>query len=314
MAVFDKLDYSVRVNKSIERKLIFDKLDKVLDINSRDKYRYIGMGSIWFVDFKIAHKKLGINNMHSIEKNDIGYHRALFNRPYECITIQHGDVSSVLPTLELENNKNLVWLDYECPLTKDILEETREFCERTSAESVIIITINCSREAFRSDESSNISYKLKEIVDDLLPQDVKASDLDVKNFPKTMSDILVAHLKRAVRKSGRSERFHPLFNYLYKDGMPMLTVGGIITNKEQSSEIYSLLNLELSQHGNIEQTNINVPPLTHKEKAALDRLMPRDAVPTVNDIEELGFKLKQEQIESYYQYYKKYPIYLEAKI
>ena len=62
------------------------------------------------------------------------------------------------------------------------------------------------------------------------------------------------------------------------------------------------------------QLSIGVPPLTLKEKASLDQLMPCNPAPTESDVSELGFRLKPSQIEAYHRFYRYYPMFGEVTI
>ena len=60
------LNYETRPHKFTERKMLLSSLSKICNYYS-DEYQYIGLGGISFTDFKLFHKELHINEMHSIE-------------------------------------------------------------------------------------------------------------------------------------------------------------------------------------------------------------------------------------------------------
>src|SRR5712692_6704606 len=102
MASFDAINYSLRPSKSIQRQLVFDGVRFLQDVMELDRLAYIGFGSIWFTDFVLAHKVLRIDDMVSIEDNDIGYLRAKFNSPYSTVRVEHGLSTAILPRLFAE--------------------------------------------------------------------------------------------------------------------------------------------------------------------------------------------------------------------
>ncbi len=111
---------------------------------------------------------------------------------------------------------------------------------------------------------------------------------------------------------GRTERFVPIFNFRYRDNATMLTVGGMIANTVDI--------VRLQQWGGAarfayaqssEQTDVAVPPLTTREKLALDKLFPTPATPLPADVAALGFVLKEPQIAAYHKYYGSYPVFGE---
>lgn len=63
MASFDVVNYSLRPSKCIERQLVFEgvrALQMQMDLN---QLVYVGFGSVWFTDFVVAHKILGVDDM-----------------------------------------------------------------------------------------------------------------------------------------------------------------------------------------------------------------------------------------------------------
>ena len=136
------VNYLLRPNKNVERKLIVDVL-KVLRMEfGIDAYTYVGMGSMWFVDFIMAHKELGIRRMISIEGEPSYEDRARFNKPYDCVTVALGDSTKVLPGLGLEAQRSLVWLDYNSDLRGPWRADLEIICSKVPSGSVVIVTVN----------------------------------------------------------------------------------------------------------------------------------------------------------------------------
>ena len=99
-------------------------------------YRYLGLGSMWFVDFVLAHRVLGINDLSSVELKNPD--RAEFNRPYACIAIRVGASSTVLEAMtDVEWNKPaIVWFDYDGVFDED----ARSDCTRLGPRTDIMLT------------------------------------------------------------------------------------------------------------------------------------------------------------------------------
>ena len=62
-----KVDYSLRPAKATVRRMIVEALARLSPLVPVDEYRYIGMGSTYFRDFQIVHRRLGICDMVTIE-------------------------------------------------------------------------------------------------------------------------------------------------------------------------------------------------------------------------------------------------------
>ena len=99
MASFDIINYSLRPSKSIQRRLVFEGVRTLKGNLELDNMVYIGFGSVWFTDFVMAHKLLGIQDMVSMEADVIGYKRALFNAPYATVRVMEGSSAAALPCL-----------------------------------------------------------------------------------------------------------------------------------------------------------------------------------------------------------------------
>ena len=139
-----KVDYSIRPAKSIERKMLAETLQRLWRLDRLDQYRYVGFGSAYFTDFTLLHKTLGINEMISIEKDIGDQKRYEFNRPFACISLAFGNSHEVLPLLEWDGKKSIVWLDYEDSLNKQKLDDIECVCTEAEPGSVLVVTVNAS--------------------------------------------------------------------------------------------------------------------------------------------------------------------------
>lgn len=102
MASFDAVNYSLRPSKTIQRQIVFDCVRSLQAGLNLERLVYVGFGSIWFTDFVMAHKLLGIDDMVSLEADDIGYRRAVFNSPFSTVRVKHGYSYDVLPNLYID--------------------------------------------------------------------------------------------------------------------------------------------------------------------------------------------------------------------
>src|SRR5438309_550668 len=80
-----RIDYSIRPAKSVERKMLAEALSRLSKLERPDNYRYVGFGAIYFRDFSLFHKMLGIHDMKSIEHNRSEETRFWSNRPFRCV-------------------------------------------------------------------------------------------------------------------------------------------------------------------------------------------------------------------------------------
>ena len=326
MVSSDHINFAVRQNKAIARKIVFETLSALPPIYEIGKYRYIGLGASWFGDFVLAHKILSITDMISIEKDQIQTSRAEFNKPYACVNVIHGDSNVVLPNLDLEEKRLLVWLDYDSSITESILVDLSILCQRMSTGSVVIVTVNANKNSLPSKNENDqefenhvdrLRYALGYFARDLIRQDQKTEDMTTSKYPKFLANTINKHLNRQIRKAGREKDCTvPLLNINYKDGAPMLTFGAVVTRKEEVQQtIEALKNGTTVERMDVDnQISIHFPPLTFKEKSALDQLMPSDVPLTDDAVSQLGFMLKISQVKEYHRFYLYYPLFGEVSI
>ncbi len=108
----DKIDYSLRLQKNVERKILGDIIRTLDFFGSIDKYRYIGFGSFYFKDFILLHEKFNIQSGISIEQDKRFYAQkdTIIRRHTDYLDIVLGRFSSEMEkwridTLQVRNVK-----------------------------------------------------------------------------------------------------------------------------------------------------------------------------------------------------------------
>ena len=317
---YSKINYRLRPAKAVERKIICDSLRCLSPFGEIKTYRYVGFGSTYFSDFIVFHKSLHIEDMISIEKDRNAKHRFEYNRPFGCIKIEYGNSYEVLPTLEW-SKKSIVWLDYDSPLEKKILDDIDTLTTKLVSGSVLIVTVSAEperppNEGLSIDEIHEFrTEKLHEklTTEKKIPIDLKPSDLTGKNLAKLYKRIIDNQLKQSLSNanSARSQdqklNYKQIFDFRYADGSRMLTVGWLIF--EQSDDELAK-QCKFSTNFNITEVDkpyeIEVPNLTFKETQYLDSLMPTDDCDAVDRI-----CIPLKDIKLYAELYKYFPSFVE---
>ena len=278
MVSSDHINFAVRPNKAIARKIVFETLSALPPNYEIGEYRYIGFGASWFGDFVLAHKILSITDMISIEKDEFQASRAKFNKPYACVNVIHGDSNVVLPKLQLEEKRLLVWLDYDSSINESVLNDLAILCQHMLTGSVVIVTVNANKNSLPSKNKNDqefenhvdrLRYALGGFACDLIRQDQKKEDMTTSKYPKFLANTINNHLNRQVHKAGReNDCAVPLLNINYQDGVPMLTFGAVVTGKQEVQQtIEALKNGTTVERMDVDnQLFIHIPPLTFKEK------------------------------------------------
>ena len=312
MPSFSVVNYSLRPSKNIQRQLVFEGLRTWQERLSINGMVYIGLGSVWFSDFIMAHRILSINDMVSIECDQIGYKRALFNKPYATVRVLEGHSHEVLPTLFRDSTINdrpwIVWLDYDKPLNETLRDDAQDLIDRSPEDSVLIMTFNGTDTSYG--RASQRPQRLRTLLGDLVPDDLTPEDCSKANIHDSLTSLTLQFMQARAASSARPGGFVPGFAIHYRDTSPMITVGGILPSESRASHVASLVN---STDWKCQiAAPIVAPHLTLREILALQSALPRKDGLTREIVRTLGFDLECEKINAFTEYYREYPFFAQV--
>jgi len=258
---FKKINYILRPRKQIERKIMIDTLQKMKPHINIEKYKYIGMGSIYYYDFILFHKFLNISDLQSIDDKNTEK-RFEFNRPYQFIKFKKSKSTDFLNEYQWKDKKNLlIWLDYDSFFKDTVLDDIEIITRRCNKKDILIFTINANCPKVK--KIRNIFYeKFKKYMSDEI-QDKKF--ITPKYYTRVLQDICLNYIKKV--EAHRDIQFYQIFSFEYQDGANMYTLGGIYDDSNETIE--KIKNIRYVKTGN-ESINIDVPLLTYCEKFFLD--------------------------------------------
>lgn len=303
-----KINYYLRQQKSIERRMfchLFRSVGRIFDLH---KYQYIGMGAKYFADFLLFHREFNFQNMISIEADENNKDKYEFNKPLNCITMQYGFSSEVLPKLNwTETTRSIIWLDYDSKLGKDMLEDIQTIIAKIPSGSMFFISFNSEWHKHSDRREEELRGKLKEYY----PSTLVKSDFSEKNKHSTQRLPINNTIDNAV--SLRADMaYTQLIDFVYKDGSEMTTIGGILLNKEDL-DLFGKIDFThldfIKQDRSSDAYNLVIPPLTYKEATKIFEHLPCEDLSVINipGLEEKHIK----QVAKVYRYY---PFYLETSI
>lgn len=313
MASFDAVNYSLRPSKSIQRSLVFDDVRRLQSIEAfvQNPLVYVGFGSIWFVDFLIAHRSLGAADLISVESDAIGFRRAEFNKPFSCVTVLDGHSGIVLPDLysrpELQQRPWMMWLDYDYEFDESVREDVQLAVERLPADSVFLVTVNATPSKY-GQRPRDREERLRTLFGDAVPATVTRSQLDREGFSELLKTCVMDYMTSVVFERSRPGGFHKAFSIAYKDQAPMITVGGILPSESSSGDVKTLITS--TNWKSLPVGPVAAPHLTAKEAASLQSQLPHGL--DRPKVQGLGFDLDEDQIEAFKQYYLFYPNYAQV--
>src|SRR3954471_24514148 len=126
-ASYREINYRLRPAKSVERKMIVDALRHLRGFGDLAQYRYVGFGSVFFVDFALMHRAFCICDMVSIERRRDDEKRFYFNKLFDCIEMQFGESNEVLAKLQWDG-RTIIWLDYDGSINSNVLSDVQQVC------------------------------------------------------------------------------------------------------------------------------------------------------------------------------------------
>lgn len=312
MPSFDAVNYSLRPSKTIQRAIVFDGVRVVRDALSIDRQVYIGFGSVWFTDFVAAHRSLGIDDMISIEANDIGFRRAKFNAPYACVEVRHGLSSLVLPELRKDERLGhrpwLLWLDYDSEFTETIASDLRWAVENAPSDSILLTTFN-GRDDRYGHANDRAGY-LRTLFGGVVPDDLSKKSVKDDRMVETLCNLTLDFMASVAIGSSRPGGFVPAFKVPYTDTAPMVTVGGILPSAQNAAAARRMASQP--EWSYLLSKIVSAPHLTTKEAASMQTLLPRAGSMTRDLVQGLGFDLEEHQIEAFETHYRRYPSFAQV--
>jgi len=332
------IDYTLRPAKNIERKMILEGLQRLSAYCHVPTFRYIGFGALYFRDFILFHKALGMRDMVSIEKDTAQKHRYLANRPFDCIDLQFGSASERLPNIDLGSKSNIVWLDYTELLSKDIMSDISLVCRNVCYPSVLIVTVNAdyakveppdddtsidemegdwsSGESGLPPKSSKRFTLLKARLGNHIPPETVSGNLKEWGTAALFAQIINSQISQEVRSRKTTGaqleqgEYLEMFRFLYSDGARMLTTGGILYPSvcKKQLDLCKLEELEFCKYANFPYI-IPSPKLTARERARLDEKLPGNPETSISDV-----GIPENLVDSYRKIYRYFPHFSEVDV
>jgi len=324
----EMMNYMFRPAKNIERKMLCEALARLSVIADVKNYQYVGFGSVYFVDFTLFHKQLGIQKLISIEGEPEMETRVRFNKPYSCIDVIPGASNDKLPEVDWKSTKSILWVDYTHTLRGYMFKDMATFFQRAQSGSVFIISINVDlkeNEVKSKTTTEKIITKLTK--DTEVRKRIRSSDLKKEmtkgDYYSILRNVIDTEAKEILAERNKLESkekfdYKQIFNFLYHDGQAMLTVGGILfsTKDEEKVEQINFKNLDFIMTGE-SRFEIQVPNLTYREIHALDKHLPDfniNAETKEKAFNELKGVVSDDAINKYAKIYRYYPNYTESNL
>lgn len=270
--------YHLRTNKAVERLLFLEllhRLDRVLADTSISDYIYVGLGGPYLEDFNLIHATFGNRRMISLELQKDVLTRQVINRPCSQVSLTNLSTRDYIDDLRLGRTPSIVWLDYSSPRWIEQFAECFDLIPKLAPMSIFKVTLTGKTRQLGATNTQR-AERLSEMFGDYGP--FQSGDVKPERICSTLFRIFRRALSDAA-PDAHSRAVRSLTAYEYHDGTPVLTmtmIVGPIAKVETVTGVvgrwpFSAINWK-------EPRLIDVPPLSLREKLAVDRLLP-DAHP-----------------------------------
>jgi hypothetical protein len=292
-ASFRRIDYSLHPAKHAERRMLCEIFRRLWPFQPIDEYVYVGFGSVWFADFVLFHRVLGIRNMISIEKSAGARERFKANMPFGNITMDFRESSVALPSLDWDQ-KYFLWLDYDDPLLESMLLDVSTVAMHAPSGTLLAVSLQCQQarevqEASGEPKGASAMTRFRDRFGrDRVPSDVFEDDLYGWPFGGVSRRMLASEIRSAlaVRNAVIPEErrivFHHVCDIEYEDGAKMTTAVGLFVANSDAGRVAEcgFDRLDFMHHGTAVR-RIRVPKLTIREIRSLERQLPQ---PNLDDL------------------------------
>ena len=267
--------YDLRPSKQVERRMLLDFFRRLASCGIEvEKFRYTGMGSIHFIDHILFHKFLGIDKLVSVERDVDISKRIKFNKPFDSVEIEMMEIGDYINKLD-QNEKHIVWLDYDYRLTSDILDDVRSSAHLLSSESLIFVTVDAEPPKGSKGPADNLEYFRKESGDLWYPG-WSVGDFERNRLQERVLSLLGRAFHAGVTaRSG--VRVIPCFSIAYADGHQMATLGVQLGGKTELDNLNRIKDsgaTYLVLEFDVPPFHIDVPILTRRERILFESAMP----------------------------------------
>lgn len=286
---FRKIDYRLRPAKHVERVMLCDTFRR-LKFEALENYQYVGMGSVYFSDFSLFHRALGVKSMFSIEDTAAPNIQKRFedNRPFSNIKLLWGSTGDILPALDIQG-RSIIWLDYDGRLDLGVLNDVASVISRISSGSVLTISVQCQPDIGKGDESYDFDpngekplLAYAEHIFDKTRLDPKWTELELAGWgtARLFWELLTNEIgsSLAIRNGSQTNQAlsaQQVVHFHYSDGAYMLTIGWVFFSEEERAVFDScnFSGLDFHRPEN-EAFKISLPLLTLRELRHLERQLP----------------------------------------
>jgi len=316
--------YHLRTNKAVER-LLFLELLRKLDGKLRTpiaRYQYVGMGGPYLEDFGAIHGTFGNRQMISLEIQKHVRSRQVINRPHSRVNLTLDSTTDFVATYQPGRTPIIAWFDYEWPNWKAQIAESCDLLRQLPQLSIFKITLSGKTdwldEGSAKDPMPARADRLTAMFGDY--GTFTPAQLNTKSICETLYSIFHRAVAAAVPDTSNNS-VRTLASFKYDDGTPILTVAVAVGAPDRLEKIVAEGHLKGWPFSDLNWSGpkqIAIPPLSLREKLAVDAMLPDATARQV--LKQLRFRISKdyrecfEAMRNYVQFYRHVPAFLRVNL
>jgi hypothetical protein len=169
-----------------------------------------------------------------------------------------------------------------------------------------VATFNATKDLGKPE---NRAERIRNLLGSVVPDGLSQDDCQGDRLPETLLNLTGRYMESVAASAVRPGGFIPAFRIHYSDTAHMVTIGGILPEKGSVPAAKAVVNSPAWP--GIAREPVIIPPLTIKEAAALQTLLPHRRRLTRAAVRRLGFDLEDRHIRCFEKYYRYYPAYAQ---
>ena len=272
--------YHLRPNKMAERFAFIESIRRLERLSAKGlkNYTYLGLGGPYLEDFRLLNEFFPDISMISIETEDETCKRQRFHLPSSNVQLVNSDIESFIAQYDPGSMKSVFWLDYT-DLKLSNFEEFKAVLGLVEKESMVKVTLRCDPRDYGAIRNEKRRLKKAEEFRSMFRKFMPLPSADpprrLTDFAAFLQSMLQVAAEQAFPPLATELTLVPVTSFCYSDGSGMLTLTGVVCERDGRSKIeniyedWTLANLNWNP-----PKLIDVPVLSTKERLHVQSLLP----------------------------------------
>ena len=288
--------YHLRPNKTADRLAFIEAIKRLERLGGKglSDYTYHGLGGPYLEDFRLLYEFCPEIGMVSIENDQETYKRQSLHLPCSKLKLINDDLSAYISRYNRGDTKSVFWLDYT-RLEYRYFEDFKALLATVAEGSMVKVTLRCEPRDYWVPKQKNESFRKAdkfraEFANVMVSQAVELPR-SRRDFARLLQGMLRVAVEQAFPPAATKVTFVPVSSFYYSDGTGMLTLTGVVYQRDRRSEVkrvfsdWELANLTWSR-----PKLISVPFLSTQERLHLQHLLPSSSATVGRTLREtLGY-------------------------